>query len=106
MNLTAVSSARSIQFSWLPPSSLNSTTIIVGYMFVCSPRLTLAEADSVFKFFDEAGSHSLEGFRPATEYNCSVLASNSAGNSLPARINVNTTDESKEEMSVTNLCES
>jgi hypothetical protein len=50
----------------------------------------------IIMVYADAGSYSLGGFRPATMYNCSIVATNSIGNSVPSRIiNVTTTDESE-----------
>ena len=45
--------------------------------------------------YNDAGSHTLGGLRPATEYSCSVSASNSAGRGPSVSVNVTTLDESK-----------
>ena len=52
---------------------------------------------SVTKIYVHAGSHILGDFRPATEYNCTVFASNTAGHSPNATfITISTQDESKQ----------
>ena len=45
--------------------------------------------------YNEAGSYTLGRFQPATEYNCSVFGSNSAGHGPSVSIIVTTLDECK-----------
>ena len=89
----AVLSPNKLQFAWSPPSLLNSSTIIAAYNLICIPLL--AGVDSVAMTYVEAGNHTLGGFRPATEYNCSIFAFNSAGEGPTASISVITMDEGK-----------
>ena len=52
--------------------------------------------DPVTVVYNEAGSsYTLRGFRPATAYNCSIVASNYIGNSAPSITNIITVDESE-----------
>ena len=89
-NFTAVSAAMTIQFSWssaLPPRftaeyTLTCLSLVVG-------------VDPVTMTYAEAGTYNLEGFRPATDYRCSVFASNDDGKSPLSYINVTTVDESE-----------
>ena len=87
------SAAMSIQFSWSPPSLLNSTTIISSYTLTC--RSEVAGVNTVMNVYPNAEIYTLGGFRPATEYNCSVFASNSAGDGPPASTSVTTMDDSE-----------
>ena len=55
----------------------------------------VAGVDTVTMTYAEAGNYSLGGFRPSTEYNCSVFASNIAGDGPPTSIGVITMNESE-----------
>ena len=81
--------SRKVQFSWASTAS----DFINNYTLTCTTKAQ--EGNPVIMTYDEAGSHTLGGFRPATEYNCSVSASNSVGHGPSVSINVTTLDESK-----------
>ena len=51
--------------------------------------------NTVTNVYPDTGMYTLEGFRPATEYNCSVFASNRAGDGPPASTTVTTLDDSE-----------
>lgn len=83
-----------VQFSWSPPYQLNGTvTVVSNYTLICTSRVV--QVDSVRASYVKAGSYTLGGFRPSTEYNCSIYASNPVGRGPSASINVMTMDESK-----------
>ena len=88
-------SSRIVQFSWYPPAITEQNGVITNYTLACSPKVD--GVNSITKIYEDAGSYTLGGFRPATEYNCSVFASNAAGNSPKASIiTIITQDESKQ----------
>ena len=87
----ALPTSRKVQLSWSPPST--ESDFINNYTLTCTTKAQ--GGNPVIMTYDEAGSHTLGGFRPATEYNCSVSASNSAGRGPSVSINVTTLDESK-----------
>ena len=82
-----------VWFFWSPPSHLNFTTIIASYTLTCVS--VSAGVDTVRTMHAEAGNHTVEGFRPATQYTCSVFASNSAGDGPTASIRLTTMDQSE-----------
>ena len=84
---------RRVTFSWFPPSNLQPTTIIASYILTCTAMED--GVGDVVETFAQAGSYTLGGFRPATMYNCSMFASNSAGDSPLSSISVKTQDERK-----------
>ena len=92
-NISAVSTSMRIQFSWSPPPLLKTSTIITSYTLTCRSRV--AGVDSVAVTYAEAGTYNPGGFRPATGYNCSIFASNSAGDGPTTDISVITMDESE-----------
>ena len=88
----AVPASMTVQFNWSPPHQLNGTvTVVSSYILTCTSRITI----SVRATYVDAGSHTLGGFRPATEYSCSVFASNAVGRGPSATTDVVTMDESK-----------
>ena len=102
-NFTAVRiDSREIQFSWssLPdieaadhrPTSMN----LCSYILTC--RSNASGVTPVALTYSEAGSYTLGGFRPATEYNCSLFASCSARSGPSSSINVTTMDDCKSGM--------
>lgn len=68
-----------VLFSWAPPPAEDGSGIITQYVITCTPPQA-----NLPKTFTAAGSYTVDGFIPATEYNCSITATNSAGNSIPA----------------------
>ena len=97
-NLTAVPGIRSVQLSWLPPSDTDPTTIVESYNLTCIPQI--ADFVTMRMNYLQPGIHTIVGFSPATEYNCSIVASNSAGYGPSTMVNVITMDECK--MHITN----
>ena len=85
--VAAPAGARNITFSWDSPEPHLRNGIIVHYNLVCEPRPP--------ETIQEAGMVTLSGFTPITSYNCSVSASNSAGEGPPAYDDVTTDDDSK-----------
>lgn len=85
--------AMTVQFSWSPPSHVNSTTtVIASYTLTCSSRV--AGVSNLTMIYAKAGVHILAGFRPVTASNCSVSASNMAGDGPPSLISLKTMDDS------------
>ena len=78
--------SRKVQFSWDPPSEF-----ITNYTLTCTTKVQ--GGNPVIMTYNEAGSYTLGGFQPATEYNCSVFGSNSAGHGPSVSIIVTTLDE-------------
>lgn len=65
----------------------------VSYSLTCRPNAL--GVTSVVMTYTEAGSYSLGGFRPGTEYNCSVFAFSGIRRGRIASINVTTIDDCK-----------
>ena len=83
--------SRKVQFSWDPLST--ESEFITNYTLNCTTKVQ--GGNPVIMTYNEAGSYTLGGFQPATEYNCSVSASNSAGHGPSVSITVTTLDECK-----------
>ena len=92
-NLAAIPGTRTIRLSWLPPSDNDPNTIIENYNLTCTPRV--ADLATIKMNYSQPGMHKIVGFHPATEYNCSISASNSAGYGPSAMITVVTVDDCK-----------
>ena len=95
-NFTALpTNSREIQFSWSSLSDIeaDSTSMNLSYTLTCS--LYSSGVTSVMMTYNEAGSHTLGGFQPASEYNCNVFAFNSVKSGPSTSINVTTSDECK-----------
>ena len=92
-HFSAVSGITTVLFSWDTPLYPRA---LANYTLTC---VSLSEAvDPLIMTYTEAGNYTLGGFRPATMYNCSIVATNSIGNSTPPHdqiINVTTSDESE-----------
>ena len=90
-NFSAVSGTTTVLFSWATPLHPRA---LANYTLTC---VSLSEAVDPLKMtYTEAENYNLGGFRPATMYNCSVVATNSIGNSAPSQNrNVATFDESE-----------
>ena len=82
--------AGKIMFSWQPPEPHLQNGEIVIYTIACVPS-PLSPLPPV----TEAGSITFGGFSPATSYNCSIEATNSAGTGPPAFVNIKVEDEGK-----------
>ena len=89
-----VQGPRTLTFSWDPPSENLRNGAITGYLLSCAPQpeelpMTYEQSD-----FNEMGGvvTTLSGFAPSTTYNCTVLASNIAGDG-PTAIAIATTGE-------------
>lgn len=72
-----------VLFSWDPPKAEDGSGVITQYTIACTPLQA-----NLPKSFTAAGSYTVDGFIPATEYNCSITATNSAGSSTPAMYSV------------------
>ena len=97
-NFTALSTnSREIQFSWTLPSHVGAdpTRININYNLTCRPNTF--GVTSVAMTYSEAGSHTLGGFRPATEYNCSVFAFTGTRSGPFTSVNVTTVNDCKSE---------
>lgn len=95
-NFTALpTNSREIQFSWSSLSIIEAdpTSMTLSYTLTCRPYAS--GVTSVMMTYTEAGSHTLGGFRPASEYNCSMFAFNSVKSGPSVSINVTTLDECK-----------
>ena len=82
-----VQGPRTLTFSWDPPSENLRNGVITGYLLSCDPQpeglpMTYEQSD-----FNEMGGvvTTVSGLAPSTTYNCTVLASNIAGNAPTAR---------------------
>ena len=80
--------SRNVRLSWASPST--ESEFITSYTLTCTSNV-----QRVTMTYSEAGSYTLGGLRPATEYNCSVSGSNRAGCGPLVSINVTTLDECK-----------
>ena len=87
-NFAAISSAMTVQFSWSHPPA---PSFVSNYTLTCVSLME--EVSTVTSIFTEAGHCVLDGFRPATEYSCSVFASNDVGDSTSSSRTVTTMDE-------------
>ena len=86
----AVPDMTTVLLSWATPLSPRE---VLNYTVTCVP---LSEGvDPLTVVYNEAGSYTLRGFRPATAYNCSIVATNYIGNSAPSITNIITVDESE-----------
>ena len=79
-------------FSWSLPAPTERNGVITGYFLSCIPEA--GEGNSITMQYTAAGTFTLEGFTPATSYNCSIAASNSQG-SGPSIHLINTTLEAR-----------
>ena len=85
--------ARNVTFSWSPPAPTLRNGIITGYSLSC-----VAEGgveSTVSMWYSQSGTFALEGFAPATTYNCSISASNSRGSGPVTYVVVTTMDDGK-----------
>lgn len=72
-----------VTFSWSPPEVTLRNGDIVEYVLSCSPR---GSAVMTVTIFTEPGTYMVDGFSANTDYNCSVIASNSKGSGPPATL--------------------
>ena len=70
----------SVRVSWGPPPQEAQNGIIIAYTLTCQPE----EMMTLPMTYPAAGNYILNGFRPATSYNCTVLATTSGGSGPPA----------------------
>ena len=97
-NFTALpTNSREIQFSWTLQSHFgaDSTSMNISYNLTCRPNVF--GVTSVVMTYSEAGSHTLGGFRPATEYNCNIFAFSGNRSGPSTSVNVTTIDDCKSE---------
>ncbi len=73
---------RDLTFSWGPPVGGRRVGDITGYLLSCEPQPEgFPKTYDRWQFTDGGGVVATEtGFTPSSTYNCSVLASNVAGN--------------------------
>ena len=79
---------RSLSFSWQRPETLNGN--LTGYQLFCQPLLPGIPSPQILN--TTAVIATVSGLYPGVEYNCSIVARNSAGPSDPDYIS-NTTLE-------------
>lgn len=79
----------SVIASWDPPPPEDQNGIITLYNLTCQSEEYVAGT------FPVEGSYVLSGFRPATTYNCSVLAITAGGSGPPAVQIVTLLDDGK-----------
>ena len=83
--------ARNVTFSWSPPAPTLRNGVITGYFLSCVPEA--GGGNSISMQYTATGTFTLEGFTPATSYNCSISASNSQGPGPVAHVDVTTLDD-------------
>ena len=95
-NFAAIATSTKVQFSWSLPSNIvaEPSNMLLGYTLTCKP-INVTGVTSMLMTYNEARSHTLGGFRPSTEYNCSLFAYNGVGSGPSASISVTTLDECK-----------
>lgn len=71
-----------VTFSWSPPEITLRNGEIISYSLSCSPHGSTIV--TIMSTFAEPGTQGISGFSSSTDYNCSLVASNSKGNSPPA----------------------
>ena len=76
----------SLSFSWQMPMTLNG--VLTGYQLSCQPLLSGIPLPQILN--TTAVIVMLSGIYPGVEYNCSLVAKNSAGPSDPVYINGST----------------
>lgn len=79
-----------ITFSWSPPEITLRNGEIIAYSLSCSPHGSAIV--TITSTFTESGTHVVSGFSSSTDYNCSLVATNSKGNSPPATSSFTTQD--------------
>ena len=71
-----------ISFSWQAPAVLNG--MLVGYQLSCQPMLLAGiPSPPIFSSGPSVNTALLPNLFPGVRYNCSIVASNSAGSSDP-----------------------
>ena len=90
---------RTLTFSWEPPAEDKRNGIITHYLLLCDPQsvasLPRAFNESDFNQMEGVYPVTLSGFTPFTTYNCSVIASNSAGDGPPVTTTATTEEDCK-----------
>lgn len=74
--------SNSIEVSWGSPPLEAQNGIIISYSLTCQPEELVSTSLPVA--YSAAGNYSLSGFRPATTYNCTVVAATASGSGPPA----------------------
>ena len=87
-NFRGISDITTVLFSWATPLH---PRVVANYALTC---VSLSErVDPLIMVYTEVGSYTLGGFRPATMYNCSIVATNNIGSSVPSVISITTIDQ-------------
>ena len=92
-SFTPSAGTQNVTFSWSPPAPTLRNGIITGYSLSCVPEG--GRESTVSMHYTQTGTFTLEGFAPATTYNCSISASNSEGMGPVAYIVVATFDDGR-----------
>ena len=75
-----------VEFTWSPPEVILRNGEITTYTVTCIS----GGSQKVLATVEGSGTHEVEGFSPSTDYNCTVVATNSAGNGPHASISFTT----------------
>ena len=80
-----------LSFSWQEPAVLNG--MLTGYNLTCQPELPVGiPSPSILNTEPTVNTAMLPDLFPGVRYNCSIVASNSAGSSDPVYAVDNTTE--------------
>ena len=90
--MVTASGSRALQLSWDPPEEAKRNGEITGYQVECNSTLS----SNVENISGGITSTRIEDLTPFTSYNCSVSASNVAGNGPKAYITGTTAEEGKQ----------
>ena len=90
--MVTASGSRALQLSWEPPEEDKRNGVIIGYQVECNGTMSLTASGSIT-------SITVENLNPFTSYECSVSASNVAGNGPKAYITGTTAEEGKQNVS-------
>lgn len=90
-NFAAELNQRSIKFSWLPPLTSERNGNIISYTLICNS--TLSKGLSIV--YQTEGTYVVDGLRPFTHYNCSIFATNKAGDGPRSSLIMTTLNDSK-----------
>jgi len=80
-------------FSWSPPAPTLRNGITTGYSLSCVHEG--GREHTLSMQYTQTGTFTMEGFAPATTYNCSISARNSEGSGPVANVMVATMDDGK-----------
>ena len=89
-----------VRFSWDPPPTEFQNGAIISYTLSCKPSTSLLTLNYTYQnesFTPSGGVETnITGLSPGTMYMCTVLATNGAGDSPKASVNVTTVEERKQ----------